>query len=286
MDTKDKQSHIQRTTTIVSTIFLLALLLIGGIWIINKLGIISLSQPITKIAEKLFFLISVIVVVYFVKRLSSGRFFKLFYEPEEQIFYSKLWSWTLYGFALFIILFYFGVSLGNLALLMGILATGFAFAVRELLLSFFVWLILLRKKPFKIGDYIEIGAYQGKVIHIGTFYVLLDKTPELPEDFTRVPNRLFLEQSVVKLGTENIFEQLSFPITSTLTEDPSALKEIEKEIKTMINNEYVAVYYDINNHKLLLQVEYLVKFAQRKQMRTDAICVVTKIIGDKIKFDK
>jgi len=44
------------------------------------------------------------------------------------------------------------------------MATGLAFAVRDVLMSFFAWMILLRKKPFRIGDYIRIGEDEGKAI--------------------------------------------------------------------------------------------------------------------------
>lgn len=281
-----KEINRKKITRTIVSIFLIIFVLTGTIWLLNKLEVISLQKGMIEAVRKVIFVVSVVLVASFVKRINIIQLFKLFDETEEQIFYSRLWRWTVSGFAIFIILFYFGVSLENITLLIGIMATGFAFAVREVLLSFFGWLILLRRKPFRIGDYIKIGEDEGRVVFIGVFYVLLDKTVELIEDYTRVPNRFFLEKSIIKLGTENIFEQLDFPITSPITENPADLKEIEKELSVILNSEHVHVHYDIKNDKLFLVIEYLTAFDRRKDAKTEVICLVMKKIEDKSKFNK
>ena len=172
---------------------LIVLLLLLGLLYLDKGDLLRLPQTIGRIFRHLLLIVGTLFAITLVLRLTMKRFYRLFDEPEERIFYSKIYSWSLYSIGLLVILHHFGVSLGNITLFLGLIATGLAFAIREVLLSFFAWLILLRKKPFRIGDYIRIGEDEGKVLHIGTFFVLLDKTTQLPEDFTRVPNRLFLD---------------------------------------------------------------------------------------------
>lgn len=275
-----------KTTTKAAIIFFAALMFFGSIWFLHQYGIIKLPEKITKISETLIFLTSVILVANLINRFSLGKVFKLFDQPEEQIFYTKIWSYAVYSIAIVIILFYFGVALGDITLFLGLMATGFAFAIRDILLSFFGWLILLRKKPFRIGDYIRIGNDEGKVIHIGTFHVLLDKTFDIPEDYTRVPNRLFLEQSINKLGTENISEQLCFPIEAPIDEQPDILKEIEDHLNTtlLINNNYTSVYYDIKENKLFLVVDYIVPIPKRKEIRSKVVCAVNQKTKGKVIF--
>lgn len=223
--------------------------------------------------------ITLVIVTLFLTslllRLTIKRVFNFFEEPEEKLFYSKTYSWSLYSIGLFVILHHFGVSLGNITIFIGLIATGLAFAVRDVLLLFFGWIILLQKKPFRIGDYIRIGEDEGKVIHIGTFYVLLDKTPELPDDYTRVPNRLFLEKSIIKLGKENMHDKIVF----NLTEMPLDRDKITQELKANIDkvlecNGCTSVYMDIVNEKLVLVVKFLVSIYERQSIRSTIIDIV------------
>lgn len=223
--------------------------------------------------------ITLVIVTLFLTslllRLTIKRVFNFFEEPEEKLFYSKTYSWSLYSIGLFVILHHFGVSLGNITIFIGLIATGLAFAVRDVLLLFFGWIILLQKKPFRIGDYIRIGEDEGKVIHIGTFYVLLDKTPELPDDYTRVPNRLFLEKSIIKLGKENMHDKIVF----NLTEMPIERDKIAQELKANIENVLkckgcTSVYMDMVNEKLVLVVKFLVSIYERQSIRSTIIDIV------------
>ncbi|MEE4177572.1 MAG: mechanosensitive ion channel domain-containing protein, partial [Bacteroides sp.] len=155
---------------------LAALLVLFGILYLEKRNLLDLPQSIVRNIRSLMLVIGILFTISLLLRLTIRWFQRLLDEPEERILYSKIYGWTLYSIGLFIILHHFGVSLGNITLFVGLITTGLAFAVREVLLSYFAWLIMLRKKPFRIGDHIRIGEEEGKVLHIGTFYVLLDKT--------------------------------------------------------------------------------------------------------------
>jgi MscS family membrane protein len=176
-----------------SVLFFSALLiLLLAVLYFDSRGFISIPAGVALVLKNILVVIATLFITSLILRLTIKPFFRLFDEPEERIFYTKIYSWTLYSVSIFVLLHHFGVSLGNITLFLGLIATGLAFAIRDVLLSFFGWIILLRKNPFRIGDYIRIGEDEGKVIHIGTFYVLLDNTPDIPQDFIRVPNKLFL----------------------------------------------------------------------------------------------
>lgn len=232
--------------------------------------IIELPPYITSRLWSLSVVIATFFVISLLLRLTIKRVFNFFDAPEERIFYSKIYSWSLYSIGIFKILYQLGVSLGNITLFVGLLATGLAFAIRDVLLSFFGWIILLQKKPFRIGDYIRIGEDEGKVLHIGTFYVLLDNTPELPEDYTRVPNRLFLEKSIVKLGKTHMHEKLRLQLTSIPERD--ALTRAEEDITKLLNLQSKAkLFLDIQNEKIQLHISYLVPFEQREVIRHEVL---------------
>jgi MscS family membrane protein len=250
-------------------------------------GYIYLPAGIALMFRHISVVIAALFVTSLVLRLTIKRLFRLFDEPEESIFYTKIYSWTLYSISIFAILHYFGVSLGNITIFLGLIATGLAFAIRDVLLSFFGWMILLRKNPFRIGDYIRLGEDEGKVIHIGTFYVLLDNTPDIPQDFIRVPNRLFLEKSIYNLGKSIYHDQIKFQLSKMPDNPGRLLPEIQKQVRLAAgNSEYALAYLDIQNEKLLLNVEYLIRFEKRKEKRSDVIQKVFSLLGESVLVPK
>ena len=233
---------------------------------------IELPEVVTRTFKSITLVVAILFFTSLLLRITIKRVYNFFEEPEERIFYSKIYSWTLYSIGIFIILHHFGVSLGTITIFIGLIATGLAFAVRDVLLSFFGWIILLRKKPFRIGDYIRIGESEGRVIHIGTFYVLLDKTIDIPEDFTRVPNRLFLEKSIDNLGKTTYHEELVFQLSDYPAEKNELLNDLFNNINNLLEiKDHTNTLIDLRNEKLVLIIRYLVSFEARQKARSEVI---------------
>lgn len=57
----------------------------------------------------------------------------------------------------------------NLAVLLGIVGAGIAVSVQEPLLCLVAWVFILVKKPYDIGDRVQLGGSAGDVIDIGLF---------------------------------------------------------------------------------------------------------------------
>ena len=258
----------------------LTLIVLQGVLYLERHNMIVIPTLASNIMDS----ISVVIAVFFISslllRLTIKRVYRFFEEPEERIFYSKIYTWTLYSLGVFFTLYHFGVSLGNITIFIGLLATGLAFAVRDVLLSFFGWIILLRKKPFRIGDYIKIGDDEGKVLHIGTFHVLIDKTADLPEDYTRVPNRIFLEKSVNILGKQACQDKITIAFQELPPNWLSFREALVSDISKLLKQtEPIEVNLDMINEKLQLVIEYMVPFETRSKVRTDIIAMVFQRLG-------
>ncbi len=61
----------------------------------------------------------------------------------------------------------------NVSLVLGITSAGIALALQEAVLSIAGWLFILIKKPYALGDRIEINGVKGDVIDIRTFQTTL-----------------------------------------------------------------------------------------------------------------
>jgi len=246
-----------------------ALVVFLSILLFHQHEVFSLPDSVRVLLMRLSVVIGTLFAISLILRLSVRRVYRLFDEPEESIFYSKIYSWILYGVAVFFILGYLGVSLGNITLVIGLIATGLAFAVRDVLMSFFGWMVLLRKKPFRIGDYIQIGEDQGRVQHIGTFFVLLANTPSTGDQFTRVPNRLFLEKSITKKGKETITDYIILPLKGFPANKTERIEILRSQLESIVSPaENIRIYSDIRNDKLCLVVEFTTKINLQAETRS------------------
>ena len=245
------------------------------------------TQKWVHVFDQIFVATLVLLIFRLIYKFTSGRIAKVFDEQEEQIFYSKIYGWLLFTIGAFIVLNLFGLSLNNITLFIGIITTGLAFALREVLLSFIGWLILLRKKPFRIGDHIRIGDEHGKVIHIGTYYVILDRTSDIPDDFTRIPNRFFLEKSIQKLGKNRSQEKLMFRITERPDNKDQRLEKLETIIREIdADAKLLSSNFDVQDDRLYLVVNVLVPFDNKAQCRSRVVEATLDSFGEFIYFPK
>ncbi|MEM4397330.1 MAG: mechanosensitive ion channel, partial [Candidatus Woesearchaeota archaeon] len=173
-------------------------------------------------------------------------------EIEFVLFIQKMYSFIIYFIAFSIVLLRLGFSINNLSVILGLATTGFAFAIREIILSYIIWFMLLTKKPFRIGDFIKIGEEEGKVMHIGTFYVILDNTPDRKDDFIRVPNKIFLEKPIINYGNGEVMDKVEI----YLQKIPKNFEEIAKKIEIEFLNNNAKVNLNSNKEGIFLVISF------------------------------
>lgn len=219
----------------VKTILLLSIILIISelIYLGFRREIITIDPVIIKFVEVFLTLIISLLVISIVLRFTSNRVWTMFekeMELEQRIIVTKLYSVSLYSIALLVIFWKAGVSLGNLTLFIGLIATGFAFAIRDILLSFFAWFIILNKKPFKMGDFIKIGDEKGLVTRIGTFFFRLDL--QSSDEFIKIPNSQIMTKSIHNQGGGKFRDEIKFALKSIPPDLEQKLSSLNTFIKT------------------------------------------------------
>jgi len=68
------------------------------------------------------------------------------------------------------LLLIWGARIENVGMFLGILGAGIALSMQEILLSLVGWLVILVRRPFDIGDRVEVDGRIGDVIDIGLFH--------------------------------------------------------------------------------------------------------------------
>jgi len=115
---------------------------------------------------------------------------------------------------------------------LGLVSAGIAIALRDPIVNWFGWMFISWRRPFTVGDRIQIGSLCGDVIDIGvsTFSVLEVASPELGEQTTgrivHVPNgKVFVDPLTnVTQGFNYVWNEI--PITITFESDWHRAKHI------------------------------------------------------------
>jgi small-conductance mechanosensitive channel len=268
-------------------IFLLSaiLIVVELIYVGVRRKFLAIDSIFLSIIELVLTLIISLLVVTVILRFSQNKVWTMFeqeMEVEQRIIISKLYSVSLYTIAFIITFWKAGVSLGNITIFVGLIATGFAFAIRDLLLSFFAWFIILNKKPFQMGDYILLGDDMGLVTRIGTFFFTLEQARK-PE-FIKVPNSLVLGKSIRNLGEGSFTQELLFPIKSLPEDYATSLQDVINFIKSRSQfKEFVKATISTDQSHWYIKIEYQTSFEQ-EQLKSATTAEVFRIFNDHVKM--
>jgi len=252
-------------------LFLAIITILGTLWYLDYREIITIPDNVSSA----FALIMIIVVTLFfinlVLRLTVGRIFNFFkdeMEIEQRIFITKLYTIFIYSVGISFILYQIGLSLNQLTIFLGLIATGIAFATRDIILSFFAWLIVLTKKPFKITDVICVGEDgTGVVERIGTFFITLNNGRTL----IKVPNKTLLEKNTKNYGKDKVSGEIKLPIKNIPSNLNKKLKELEKEMP-----ESAKISIDTDGLNFFVSIVYSTDFQNEIDIRSELILKVQK----------
>jgi small-conductance mechanosensitive channel len=183
-----------------------------------------------------------------------------------------------------------GLQLGTF---LGLLSAGLAIALSDSLASFAGWLFIIARRPFKVGDRIQIGEHVGDVIDVRLFQTLLlecGKWVDSDQSTGRVlliPNGMVFKHITANYtrGFDYIWDEIQ--VVVTFESDWRRAKEILSEIgKThaqpltaeaeerlrlaardnmiFFQNLTPIVYTSVKDHGVQLALRYLTKVRARR----------------------
>ncbi len=129
------------------------------------------SQALSRLPATLFAIVVIIVTSYAARVLtrSAGAVgARLLRSTSLQILFSKtvtIGVW-LVGTLLASLLLFPGLRLGDVVATLGLGSVAVGFAFQDIFKNFLAGILLLANEPFRIGDAVIIGTYEGVVTHI------------------------------------------------------------------------------------------------------------------------
>lgn len=217
------------------------------------------------------------------------------YIEEVQVFYryKKATTYTIFVLATLIMFIVWSRDFFTFTTFLGLVSAGIAIALKDLLASIAAWMFIISRKPFVVGDRIQIGDYSGDVIDSRLFqFTIMEIGNWVEHDqstgrIVHIPNHKILTDNIANYGAgfAHIWNEIRVVITfeSDWDKARTILKEIidvhaEKHIHQVdeklkkASKKYLIyyknltpiVYLDVLDHGVQLTVRYLCKPKSRR----------------------
>jgi len=180
----------------------------------------------------------VVVVLLWITSRITYRILQRYYHEDIRSHYQarKMTSYTLTGLTLLLIGWIWFEGLASLATLLGLASAGLMIALKDLLIDLAGWIFIILRKPFTVGDRIQIGTFAGDVIDIRPFqFTILEIGNWVSADqstgrIIHIPNgKVFSEaQASYTQGFEFIWDEI--PVTITFESNWQKAKNLLLEI--------------------------------------------------------
>ncbi|MEA1898993.1 MAG: mechanosensitive ion channel family protein [Bacteroidota bacterium] len=215
-------------------------------------------------------------------------------KDPKQLYYSRRTTLYLYTFLLIILIGPIWIKgIGSLSTFLGLAGAGLAIAMHDTIANITGWLFILWRRPFKVGDRVQIEKTTGDVIDIRLFqFSLIEVGNWVDADqssgrIIHVPNLKVLREPLANyhIGFEYIWHEI--PVLITFESDWEKAKKIildhvvectthlthdaEKQIKKAAEKYMVfygkltpIVYTTVRESGVLLTVRYIVDPRKRR----------------------
>jgi small-conductance mechanosensitive channel len=256
-------------------------------WIQNVTGLNIEAQ------DKIYLSILIILVLWLIRSIS----YRIVCNKTENAQTRYRWQKSLTYFTVIIGIILVGrvwfAGMQSLWTYLGLVSAGIAIALKDLVTSLAGWLFLIWRRPFAVGDRIQIGKYIGDVIDLRIFkFTLLEIGNWVDADqstgrIMHIPNSMVLTETIANYskGFQFIWNEISVLVTfesnwqkakdilkkigSRHAEHLSAsaekkLKDVSKKYMIFYTTMTPTVYTTVKDCGVLLTIRYLIEPKSRR----------------------
>jgi small-conductance mechanosensitive channel len=199
-------------------------------WIQTVLGL----GPVAR--HKLFTSIIIIIVLWLLRYVILRIVWKKTEDIRKRYTWQKVSAYAAMVIGIFVIGRLWFEGFQSIATFLGLLSAGLAIALRDLIINIAAWIFIIWRRPFSIGDRIQIGEHRGDVIDIRIFaFSLMEIGNWVDAEQTtgriiHIPNGKVLTEPLANYskGYEYIWNEV--PVLITFESDWQKAKAILQEI--------------------------------------------------------
>ncbi|MDI3472861.1 MAG: hypothetical protein PWQ20_1072 [Thermotogaceae bacterium] len=177
-----------------------------------------------------------IVIIIVIRAIILKIIFRRTIDVKKRYFLGKISIYIASIVGTLIILRIWFKGFGSIGTFLGLLSAGLAIASRDIIMDFFGWIFIIVKRPFKLGDRIQIGELRGDVIDTNILqFTLLEignwvDAEQSTGRVVYVPNSMVFNNPIANYvaGFEYIWNEI--PVLITFESNWKKAKEILTEI--------------------------------------------------------
>lgn len=121
-----------------------------------------------------------------------------------------------------IVLSSLGVSVSSLVATLSVVGVAVSLAIQGFLSNVFGGIQIISNKPFKAGDYVEVGEESGTVREVGLFYTKLD-TPD--KKLIQIPNSIIATSTITNFSSA-VNRRVDITISTSYDSDTEKVRSI------------------------------------------------------------
>lgn len=208
------------------------------------------DQPMTLMdrgtVHKLVLSAAIVVLFWLVRALVVRTLSRYTDDPATLYRWRRLILYVSAALVLVLLTVVWVEQVRSLATFLGLLSAGLAIALSGLVTSIAGWVFILVRRPFDLGDRIQIGAHAGDVIDIRLFkFTLLEIGNWVDADqstgrVVHVPNGQVISEVIINYTREFRYIWNEIPVLITFESDWEKAKVILQEIADRVAGETVA----------------------------------------------
>jgi len=138
-------------------------------WLQTRLGLNSELQL------RLLATLATIVGLWLVHRIVLALVYRRVRDPRSRYRWRKTLTYLVYTAGILIVGRMWFAGMHEITTILGLLSAGLAIALKDPVSNLAGWAFILWRRPFEVGDRIQIGAHAGDVIDLGLFQFTLNE---------------------------------------------------------------------------------------------------------------
>lgn len=194
---------------------------------------------------KILYSLAAVAVVWALRRVLVRYVVQRAEDPRTRYQWSKTSGYVAFVVGLAIIGQIWLEALQEVGTFLGLLSAGLAIALRDVVTNLAGWAFILWRRPFELGDRIEIGSWRGDVVDVRIFqFTLLEVGNWVAADQStgrvlHVPNAKVFTESVANYTVEFPYVWSEVPVLLTFESDWRKAKRILTEVVERVAGETV-----------------------------------------------
>lgn len=188
------------------------------------------------VSEKLLFTAVTVLTAWLVRRLLVRWFVVGLSDKRLQYQWRKGISYAVSGVAALVVATIWIDGFSQVGTFLGLLTAGIAIALRDVVADVAGWIVIMWKRPFRLGDRIQIGSHSGDVVDISLLqFSILEIGNWVAADqstgrLIHIPNAHVLTAPLANYVDQFPFVWHEIPVLVTFESDWRAAKAILEEI--------------------------------------------------------